>query len=151
MKKASLFLLLLPVVGWAGGHNVNQEQNTVVVVNSYPGPQGPVGSQGVPGLIGPQGPAGQDYDGDHRLTTNIGADIQWYDWKHASIHSGYRYDLNHKGHMVDIGVFTIKIGNSYQDRKIEELDRKINQSTIQRVHPENPVIAIPLKSIIRGN
>lgn len=168
MKKLSLMLVLVSGVAWAGGHNVNQEQNTVVIVNAPAGPQGPKGDS-VMGLKGEKGDAGQDYDGDHRLTTNVGADIQWYDWQHASIRSGYRYDFNHKGHTVDIGVLTIKVGKSYTDRRIEEMEKmrlelrdlahsieaiqRLNSSKntwIKGVHPDDPIIAIPLKTTIRG-
>lgn len=154
MKKLSL-MLLLPSIVWAGGHNVNQEQNTVVIVSAQPGPQGPSGAQGVPGLKGPQGDPGQDYDGDHRLTTNIGADIQWYDWEHASIHSGYRYDFNHKGHVVDIGVVTVKIGKSYENRKLADLEKKLDEyirygATLHADQNKQPSW-VPLKSVIRGN
>lgn len=138
MIKKIVALMLFGGVSWAGGHNVNQEQNTVVIVNSQPGPQGPAGTQGIPGLKGPQGDPGQDYDGDHRLTTNIGADIQWYDWKHASIRSGYRYDFNHKGHVVDIGVLTLKLGKSYETRQLEALRKEIEGMKT-------------IRSVIRGN
>lgn len=143
MKKLPLILVLFPSVVLANSNKqvINQTQTNVVIINNQPATNGKDGKDGV---------NGQDYNGDHRLNTNIGADIQWYDWEHASIRSGYRYDFNHKGHVVDIGVLTVKIGKSYETRQLEAMRKKIeilnsrwNVVTVPEIEP--------LKSVIRGN
>lgn len=144
---AVLLLGISPVV-MAGGPRVDQDndQTVIVMVNNQPGSQGPVGPAGNPG---PMGPSGSDASIENRLETRMGADVRWYDWKHASIHSGYRYDLNHGGHTVDMAVVAVKIGESYQDRQIGILNAKIE--ALQRMVGVASVSNEPIKSTIRGN
>jgi len=87
------------------------------------GKDGDKGDKGDPGVKGQDGKPGDDME--HRLTTNIGAEVRWYDSKRFSIKSGYRYDINHKGHTVDAAILEIKIGKSYEERIIEKQRKEV--------------------------
>jgi hypothetical protein len=117
---------------------------------SIVGPQGPIGPSGSPGVDGTNGTNGvngvdgkdgkkgdkgdtgaKGQDGapgdnmDHRLTTNVGAEVRWFDTKRISIKSGYRYDANHHDNTVDAVIFEIKVGKSYEERIIERQGKEI--------------------------
>jgi len=87
------------------------------------GKDGKAGDKGDPGVKGQDGKPGDDME--HRLTTNIGAEVRWYDSKRFSIKSGYRYDTNHHGHTVDAAILEIKIGKSYEERLIEKQRKEV--------------------------
>lgn len=93
------------------------------------GSAGSQGSQGVQGTKGDKGDKGKDGrngdDGDNRLTLNIGATVRWYDWKHVNITSGYRYDINHYCHTVDMVMVNIKLGKSYEQRETAALEKRL--------------------------
>lgn len=87
------------------------------------GEAGTKGSQGDKGDKGDSGKPGDD--GENRLNVNVGAEVRWYDWKHVALSSGYRYDLQHHGHVVDALVVQFKIGKSYEGRQMEKLRHDI--------------------------
>lgn len=93
------------------------------------GSQGAQGQQGVKGDTGAKGDKGDKGDpgddGNNRLTLNIGAQVRWYDWKHIALTSGYRYDVRHFGHTVDVLVVQIKLGKSYEERTLEEQAKEL--------------------------
>lgn len=99
------------------------------------GSDGAAGSQGVQGVQGTKGDTGakgdkgekgdRGDDGNNRLTLNLGVGVRWYDWKHVSLTSGYRYDVRHFGHTVDMVVFNIKLGRSHEERLLEAQNKKI--------------------------
>lgn len=90
------------------------------------GATGPQGVQGIQGVKGDKGDKGDPGDnGDNRLTLNIGAQIRWYDWKHVALFSGYRYDIHHYGHTVDMLVVQVKIGSSYEERQNNALKARL--------------------------
>lgn len=93
------------------------------------GAQGTQGQQGVKGDTGAKGDKGDKGEpgdnGNNRLTLNVGAQIRWYDWKHVALASGYRYDIRHYGHTVDMLVVQIKLGRSYEERLIEKQQKDI--------------------------
>lgn len=101
------------------------------------GADGAVGNTGANGSKGDTGETGQKGDkgdkgepgdnGEHRLTVNIGAEVRWYDWKHVAVASGYRYDVNHHSHTVDAVIFQIKLGRSYEDRRLDALQKKLDR------------------------
>jgi len=91
--------------------------------NGADGKDGSKGDKGDPGVKGQDGKPGDDME--HRLTTNIGAEVRWYDSKRFSIKSGYRYDTNHHGHTVDAAILEIKIGKSYEERLIEKNRKEV--------------------------
>lgn len=93
------------------------------------GSQGAQGQQGVKGDTGAKGDKGDKGDpgddGNNRLTLNIGAQVRWYDWKHIALTSGYRYDVRHFGHTVDMLVVQIKLGKSYEERTLERQAKEL--------------------------
>lgn len=93
------------------------------------GKDGKEGDKGDPGLKGQDGKPGDDME--HRLTTNVGAEVRWYDSKRFSIKSGYRYDTNHHGHTVDAAILEIKIGKSYEERIIEKQRKEMDDLKAQ--------------------
>lgn len=90
------------------------------------GVQGNKGDKGATGAKGEKGDKGAPGDdGNNRLTLNIGASVRWYDWKYVSLNSGYRYDIQHYGHTVDMMVVQVKIGKSYETRQQEKLEARL--------------------------
>ncbi len=87
---------------------------------SVVGPIGPRGSVGSPGV------AGVDADAN-TFKARVGADVIWQDWDNAYLSSGYRYDTINDGHLIDMVVLGIKIGKSSEDRKIEKLEKQIQE------------------------
>lgn len=87
------------------------------------GSNGKNGNDGKDGKDGRDGRDGTDATIDNHLFLNVGADIRWYDWKHVALHSGYRYDVRHFNHTVDIAVVHIKLGRSYEQREIDKLKK----------------------------
>lgn len=104
-------------------------------VKGAAGPAGQAGTDGTPGARGTKGDTGAKGekgdkgepgdDGDNRLTLNIGAQVRWYDWQHVSLASGYRYDVRHSGHTVDMLVIQLKLGKSYEQRVAERQQGEI--------------------------
>lgn len=117
------------------------------VCQSIPGPQGERGEKGDSGdsIVGPAGADGASIKGDagvdgkaglngrdgsdadinHITTINVGVEVRWYDAKHYSLNSGYRYDLNHHGHTIDAAILQIKLGKSYESRQMEAMRKEL--------------------------
>ena len=93
------------------------------------GTQGVQGQRGVKGDTGAQGQKGDKGvsgdNGDNRLNLNVGASVRWYDWKYVNLTSGARYDIRHYGWQVDMVMFNVKIGKSYETRQTEALNAKL--------------------------
>jgi hypothetical protein len=113
--------------------------------NGTNGANGATGAQGVQGITGKQGDKGTTGakgdkgnpgdDMNNRLTLNIGAQVRWYDWKHIALTSGYRYDVRHYGHTVDMFVVQFKLGNSYEQRAFEAQAKELKaiEETLRRM------------------
>lgn len=86
---------------------------------------GKSGNDGKNGKDGKNGLDGKDASIDHHLFLNAGLSLRWYDWKHVSLTSGYRYDFNHYNHTVDMLVVNIKLGKSYEQRELEAQKKEI--------------------------
>jgi hypothetical protein len=89
------------------------------------GSKGDTGAKGKDGKDGKDGRDGVDANINNNLFLNVGLDVRWYDWKYVSLNSGYRYDVKHYNHTVDIAVVQIKLGRSYEQRELDELKRKL--------------------------
>lgn len=95
--------------------------------------KGVAGSPGVSGTGGKEGKDGKDGRNgtdatiDNHLFLNVGLDLRWYDWKHVALASGYRYDVRHYNHTVDMAVVQVKLGRSYEERRLEALNQKLNE------------------------
>ena len=87
------------------------------------GTKGDTGDKGKEGTKGKDGRDGTNANIDNNLFLNIGLGVRWYDWKHVSLNSGYRYDVRHFNHTVDIAVVQIKIGRSYEQRELDKLKK----------------------------
>lgn len=108
--------------------------------NGHDGKDGTNGRNGEKGADGQDGKDGTDAkpadDLEHRLSVNVGAQVRWYDWKHIALASGYRYDVNHQGHTVDALIVQIKIGKSYEERRLAELQKRLDRlDKIHRAYP----------------
>lgn len=90
------------------------------------GAAGQKGDKGKDGADGKDGRNGTDATIDNHLFLNVGLDLRWYDWKHVSLNSGYRYDVRHFNHTVDIAVVQIKLGRSYEQRELDKLKKLLN-------------------------
>lgn len=89
------------------------------------GAPGVSGTGGKEGKDGKDGRNGTDATIDNHLFLNIGFGIRWYDWKHIALTSGYKYDVRHYNHTVDLAVVQVKLGQSYEERRLEALNRKL--------------------------
>lgn len=116
-----LCLFFLGANAWGSSgdrdHHGHKKGHTVI--------QGPVGPRGEPGkdgqsIIGPSGDDGLD-----ATRANVGAEIEWHEWKRASLYSGYRYDTLHHGQTWDLAVLRIKVGKGYAERQIDALSARI--------------------------
>ena len=85
---------------------------------------GPAGPQGPEGAIGPSGKDGDSSDGNINL--NVGVSARWLDAERWGLSSGYRYDIHHSGHIIDLAVLNLKIGKSYQDERIQRLRNELD-------------------------
>lgn len=106
------------------------------------GKDGPMGPEGPTGPEGPQGPKGDKGDPGEapaaapanevqQVTVepkspptayNVGAEVRWADFKYFSLNSGYRYDVKNKGNIIDAAIVQIKLGRSYEERRIDKLE-----------------------------
>lgn len=122
----------------AAEQDPNAPHNTTdidyVPLSQLKGSAGVQGTQGTTGSKGDVGQAGKDgKDGrngtdatiDNHLFLNVGLGLRWYDWKYVSLNSGYRYDVRHFNHTVDIAIFQIKLGKSYEERLIDQLRKEL--------------------------
>lgn len=116
------------------GHDGNNGQNGHDGQNGQKGSDGSNGQNGTDGTNGSNGKDGKDGvmpptpdNLEHRLNVNLGFDVRWYDWKHIALKSGYRFDMNHKGHVVDALVVELKLGKSSEEREMERLRRDIQE------------------------
>lgn len=91
------------------------------------GSTGSQGSIGQTGANGTNGTNGSDASIDGHTFINVGASIRWYDWKNVNLTSGYRYDFNHHEHTVDAMIINIKLGKSFEDRKVSELQDRVDR------------------------
>lgn len=91
------------------------------------GSQGQQGVKGNDGKDGTNGLNGKDANIDGHTFINVGAMVRWYDWKNVSLNSGYRYDFNHNEHTVDAMIIQIKLGKSFEDRKVSALQDRVDR------------------------
>jgi hypothetical protein len=143
MKKLLMLLMLMALATPAFAHDDDDEVGPQGP-QGIQGPIGPKGDKGNPGnngangtngtngvngkdgATGAQGPKGNDGDSGLDATReNVGVTVRWYDWKHFSLTSGYKFDVNHHGHEIDMAVLNIKLGKSYEERRIERLERML--------------------------
>lgn len=89
------------------------------------GVKGNTGDKGKDGAKGVDGRNGTDANINNNLFLNVGVDVRWYDWKYVSLNSGYRYDVKHYNHTVDIAVVQIKLGRSSEQREIDRLRKQL--------------------------
>lgn len=101
--------------------------------NGHDGSTGENGKDGKNGKDGVTPPAPDNLE--HRLNVNLGFDVRWYDWKYVVLKSGYRFDTNHKGHVVDALVVQFKIGKSHEERELDKLRREIQELRYQATVP----------------
>lgn len=126
--------------GSGGEHDANDGKNNdidYVPVSQLKGAAGAAGTQGTRGVQGDQGIQGVKGDkgdkgdtgdnGNSRLNLNVGASVRWYDWKYVNLTSGARYDIRHYGIEVDMMMVNIKLGRSYEDRKLDNQEKEIQE------------------------
>ncbi len=92
---------------------------------SLNGAKGDTGAKGDKGDKGDKADAPKVDNMENRLTVNVGAEVRWMDFKHFAFASGYRYDINHKGHTVDAMVIQVKLGKSYEEKQLEALKSQV--------------------------
>lgn len=121
-------------VAGASGSNGSDGSNGVNGSNGATGSQGAQGNKGDKGDKGNKGDKGDtgkngangtSANADNQLHLNVGAEVRWYDWKHFALSSGYRYDVRHYNHTVDMAIIQIKIGSSYEEREIQKLKKML--------------------------
>lgn len=135
MKRVTLGIVIsctAVMCSWAGTHG--HDRHHYSVVQGPKGEPGVPGKNGAPGHDGRDGAAGRDgldgkngEDGLDATRANVGAEIEWHEWKRASLASGYRYDTLHHGHTVDMAILKIRVGPSYAEREIGALNAKIER------------------------
>lgn len=91
------------------------------------GDTGATGQKGNDGKDGKDGLNGKDANIDGNTFINVGASVRWYDWKNVSLTSGYRYDLNHHEQTIDAMVIQLKLGKSFEDRKLSKLQDRVDR------------------------
>ena len=141
MKKLVLLLtilVMLPNWSWADDANKNHK-------GGEQGPPGPPGQTGPPGqsIIGPTGPSGQDGASD-RLNAYLGAGIRLYDAKRWQAVTYLNQDVHHGGTVVGAQAIW-KLGSSYEDRRIDELERELKDLRSSMQGEET------VKAVIRGS
>lgn len=128
----------------AGEQDPNAPHNTTdidyVPLSQLKGTAGAIGAQGTQGNVGSKGDTGDkgkdgkdgkdgrdgvDANINNNLFLNVGLDVRWYDWQYVSLNSGYRYDVKHYNHTVDIAVIQIKLGRSSEQREIDRLRKQL--------------------------
>lgn len=130
----------------AGEQDPNAPHNTTdidyIPLAQLKGAQGAAGASGAAGSKGDVGATGQNgkdgRDGtdatiDNHLFLNVGLDIRWYDWKYVSLNSGYRYDVRHFNHTVDMAVVQIKLGRSHEQRELDKLRKEVESLSFQHM------------------
>lgn len=113
-------------ITYQGGNNGTDTD--YIYADELIGKNGSQGTQGVQGAKGDTGAAGRDGTDatiDNHLFLNVGATVRWYDWKYVSFSSGYRYDVHHYENTVDIAMVNIKLFQSYEDRRADALQKRI--------------------------
>ena len=83
------------------------------------------------------------------MTVNVGAEVRWYDWKHVSLNSGYRYDFWHGGHTVDALIVQIKLGRSYEQREMDRMRQEL-QDVINTLAKNDAILANEINSQSAG-
>ena len=131
MKLLIVLALLLGYVGSAEAWWWHHKPEPVV------GTQGPKGDPG-DSIVGPAGVDGRDgRDGrdirNGATTVNLGVNVRWLDFKHADLSSGYRRDVKHGGNTIDALILGIKVGKSYEQKRIEALEKKLERALV--IHP----------------
>lgn len=116
------YIPLSQMKGMQGAQGVQGTEGTAGA-RGVQGQTGQKGNDGKDGKDGKDGHDGTDANINNNLFLNIGSDVRWYDWKHVALHSGYRYDVRHFNHTVDIAVIHVKLGRSYEEREIEKLKK----------------------------
>ena len=106
-------------------------QNGTNGVNGQAGATGIQGPKGNIGAQGPQGEPGNAANINNNLFLNVGATVRWYDMKYVSFSSGYRYDVNHYTSTVDMLMVNIKLGRSYEDRRLDKLQKTLDAVMLQ--------------------
>lgn len=89
------------------------------------GNTGAKGATGAQGKNGVNGVNGTDATIDNHLFLNVGLNVRWYDWKYVSLNSGYRYDVSHYNHTVDMAIVQIKLGRSSEQRDLDRLRKQL--------------------------
>jgi Collagen triple helix repeat (20 copies) len=142
----TLFSLLLavPLLGYAeeGGHEETgpQGQQGAQGPKGDPGSNGHNGTNGTPGAAGSQGVAGdKGSTGDTgaigpqgtsadvpSIDPRLGVEVREYDSKHWSISSSASFGMsNSTARYIVEEKLTLKLGRSYEERRIDELERKL--------------------------
>lgn len=121
-----------------GGAIVGTGPQGVAGRDGQDGAQGVAGEKGNQGETGPKGdkgdsapakaPGEETYvygESPRPLIVNVGAEVRWYDAKHFSLNSGYRWDTRNHGQTIDAAIVQIKIGRSYEQRELDKLTREV--------------------------
>ena len=132
MKRLICLLLLLSVGAQADDEHKNHKG-------------GEKGNKGDPGqsIVGPIGPSGQDGSSD-RLNAYLGAGIRLYDAQRWQAMTYLNQDVHHGGTVVGLqGIW--KLGDSWEDRRIDELERELKDLRSSMQGEET------VKAVIRGS
>jgi hypothetical protein len=133
MNKYWLLALLLstsPAVAFAHGNGHHHD-------DGEDGEDGQDGVNGTNGLNGIDGRNGIDYN--HRTGVGVEGVVRLYDGKRTSLELFDTYDVRARYNHFFGARFTVKIGKSYQDRRIEELERQVRILTGMAHPPARPI------------
>lgn len=127
MKRSILWLLiLLELPLHAGGQEARHcDTKPPTVINGTNGKDGINGSNGSNGLNGSNGDS--DAGSSHAF---VGGEVVWHEWdSNVSVRSGYKHDVIHGGEYGDIAVIQYRFGKSSAERRVEALEKQLNDLT----------------------